>query len=74
MGKDDWDKLLAKITSIILQKADEEVEGEFPTSQEILDKLSEFRAAIRDPDDYLSGVKSALIDYTIHSVRVNKKQ
>ena len=31
MNKEDWDELLAHNTKVIIQNADKEVEGEFPT-------------------------------------------
>ena len=53
MTKEDWDELLAHLTKLIIQKADEQVEGEFPSPQEIREKLSEFKS-----EEIRSGKKS----------------
>jgi GTP cyclohydrolase II len=74
MDKEDWNVLLTNITDTITQKADEESEGEFTTPQEILAKLSEFRNSITDTDNHLAAVKSTLIDYTSHLIRVKNQE
>lgn len=69
MTKDDWDELLAHITKLLVQKAEEEVEGEFPSPQEIRDKLSEFKSDITYQDDLITDVKNSLIEYVRKRVR-----
>jgi len=69
MDKDDWDELLAHLTKLIIQKAEEEVEGEFPSPQEIREKLSEFKSDIKDLDGHIVEVKALLIEYVSNRVR-----
>ena len=69
MTKEDWDEMLAHITKLIIQKAEEEVEGEFPSPQEIREKLSEFKSEIKDIDDHMVEVKASLIEYVSNRVR-----
>ena len=35
MTKEDWDELLAHITKMMIERAEEEIEGEFPSPQEV---------------------------------------
>ena len=69
MDKEDWDELLAHLTKLIIQKAEEEVEGEFPSPQEIREKLSEFKSDIKDLDGHIVEVKALLIEYVSNRVR-----
>ena len=69
MTKDDWEELLAHITKLMIEKAEEEVEGEFPSPQEVRDKLSEFKSEIKDTDGCVVDVKSYLIEYVRSRVR-----
>lgn len=69
MTKEDWDELLAHVTKLVIQKAEEEVDGEFPSPQEIRDKLSEFKSDIKDVDDHMVDAKVSLIEYVRNRVR-----
>lgn len=69
MTKEDWDELLAHITKLMVERAEEEIEGEFPSPQEVRDKLSEFESEIMDADGYIADIKTALIEYVRSRVR-----
>jgi len=69
MTKEDWDELLAHLTKLIIQKAEEEVESEFPSPQEIREKLLAFKSEIKDLDDHIVEVKVSLIEYVRNRVR-----
>lgn len=71
MNKEDWGELLTHVTKLIIQKAEEEVEGEFPSPQEIREKIIEFKDEIKDLDDYIVQIKASLIDYASKRVRVH---
>jgi hypothetical protein len=69
MTKKDWDDLLDHLATTIIQQAEQEVEGEFPSPQEILDRLLQFKYEISDANKLAMDVKMKLIDYTFYRLR-----
>ena len=74
MNEDDWEQLLLYIAKEIVGAAEEELDGDPPTVQQILTRLNEYRADIDDVDGYKANVKTALVDYASHYARTYRNE